>query len=192
MKPMLIATLTAATLAACAPATRVILLPQADRETALRVSTGRDRQQLSGPYAEADVSSGGYINVGKANAAWVASSYRALMAAQPRPAVPIAMHFEQGSSALTEQSEKELDAALTRAAEHDGATLVITPPAPSLAPDRIGNTLLGARVQAVRTYLIAHGFAPERIRIAPSAKPGGAGPDAPMPPGPAAVTVQVR
>lgn len=192
MKRMLIAALAAATLAACAPATRVILLPQADRETALRVSTGRDRQQLSGPYAEADVSSGGYINVGEANAAWVQSSYRALMAAQPRPAAPIAMRFERGSSALTPQSEKALDAALKGAAERDNATLVITPPAPSLAPDRIGNALSDARVQAIRTYLIAHGFAPERIRIAPNAKPGGAGPAAPAPPGPAAVTVRVR
>lgn len=190
MKSVLMAAAAAAALGACAPATQVILLPQADRVTALQVSTGRDSRKLSGAYAEAGVSSGGSINVGETNAARVQSRYAALLALPARSAQPLAIRFERGSGMLTPQSRKDLDGTVREAQGRADAAVEITLPAPGTAPDPGAGTSPGARAQAVRTYLIAHGVAPERIRITESTAPNGPAPAALR--GAPDITVQVR
>lgn len=163
MKSALISLATAAALSACASATQVVLLPHGGAASTLQVSTGRDSRELSGAYAEASVSSGGAINVGQSNADRVQSRYQALLAIRPEAARPLALHFDAGHVELTRQSRAQLDAAIKSAPE--GASADILNVAGSAALDTADSGLQARRAQAVRTFMIARGFDPGRIRI---------------------------
>ena len=160
---MLISLVAAAALGACASATQVVLLPRGNEASTLQVSTGRDSRELTGAYTEANVSSGGAINIGQSNADRVQSRYQALLAIRPEAARALALHFEAGHAELTRQSRSQLDAAIKSAPE--GASADILNVAGSAALDAADSDLQDRRAQAVRTFMIARGFDPGRIRI---------------------------
>lgn len=161
MKSLLISLTAAAALGACASATQVVLLPHDNAASTLQVSTGRDSRELTGTYAEANVSSGGFINVGQSNADRVQSRYRTLLAIQPEATRPLPLQFEAGRAELTTQSRTQLDTAIKDAASGANAEIVAATGVDSAA----GNQLWVRRAQAVRTFMIARGFDPGRIRI---------------------------
>ncbi|TAN14092.1 MAG: hypothetical protein EPN34_00270 [Burkholderiaceae bacterium] len=165
MKSLLISLTAAAALGACASATQVVLLPHDNAASTLQVSTGRDSRELTGTYAEANVSSGGFINVGQSNADRVQSRYRTLLAIQPEGTRPLPLQFEAGRAELTTQSRTQLDTAIKDAASGANAEIVAATGADGAAPGAADNQLWVRRAQAVRTFMIARGFDPGRIRI---------------------------
>ena len=168
MKSVLISLAAATALGACASATQVVLLPHGGAASTLQVSTGRDSRELTGAYAEANVSSGGAINVGQSNADRVQSRYQTLLAIQPESTRPLALHFEAGRAELTTPSRTELDAAIKGAPQGASADIMTASGLGSATLDPADHRLQARRAQAVRTFMIARGFDPGRIRITPS------------------------
>ena len=73
-----------ALLAGCAPATRVILLPQEGRQGAVEVQSGGSTTTLTAPYSAALVNPRQPVETEQLSAEEVDRRYRELLAAQPR------------------------------------------------------------------------------------------------------------
>jgi len=158
-------------LGACAPTTRVTLLPQADgKPSAVEVSTGKSKQLLAQPYQVANVARSGEITPDTTSADKVRAAYPQLIALQPLEPEHCVLNFEPNTTQLTAASQAELANVIARAQARAGGEIVVTG-----HTDRQGqqqNTeeasqerdkLSLERAQLVRTMLIERGFLPELI-----------------------------
>jgi outer membrane protein OmpA-like peptidoglycan-associated protein len=146
-------------LSACAPATRVTLLPQAGgTSSAVVVSTGRGEQVLNQPYAVADVNRRGGISTDTTTADQVRSAYPQLVALQPQPPERFVLQFEPGTSQLTEQSQAQLQQVIRQARARAGGEIVITGHTDRQGSLEANDKLSLERAQAIRALLIERGF----------------------------------
>ncbi len=153
-----------ALLSACAPATRITLLPQASGvPSALVVSTSQGVQVLTQPYAVAEVSRSGSISPETTTAEAVRERHPQLLALQPPAPQRFVLQFEPGSSLLTPESQAQLPEVIARAQARAGGEIVITGHTDRQGSLDANDRLSLARAQAVRALLIERGFAPERI-----------------------------
>jgi outer membrane protein OmpA-like peptidoglycan-associated protein len=154
-----------ALLSACAPATRITLLPQASgAPSALVVSTGQGMQVLAQPYAVAEVSRSGNINAAKTTTAQaVRERHPELLALQPPATQQFVLQFEPGRSLLTAESQAQLPEVIARAQARAGGEIVITGHTDRQGSLDANDRLSLERAQAIRALLIERGFAPERI-----------------------------
>ena len=151
-------------LAACAPATRVTLLPQAGgTPSAVAVSTAQGEQVLSQPYQVADVNRSGAISTDTTTAERVREAYPRLVALQPQPPERFVLQFEPGTSQLTEQSQAQLTQVITQARARAGGEIVITGHTDRQGSVEANDRLSLERAQAIRALLIERGFDAARI-----------------------------
>lgn len=151
-------------LSACAPATRITLLPQASgAPSAVVVSTSQGAQVLAQPYAVAEVSRAGGIGLETTTAEAVRERHPQLIALQPPAAQRFVLQFEPGSALLTPASQAQLPEVIARAQARAGGEIVITGHTDRQGSLDANDRLSLERAQAVRTLLIERGFAPERI-----------------------------
>jgi OmpA-OmpF porin, OOP family len=144
-----------ALLSACAPSTRVTLLPQADgKPSAVDVSTGQGAQAITQPYQVAVVGRGGALSLDSTTPEQVQKAYPALLALQPPPAERFVLEFEPGTSQLT---------VVTRAQARAGGDIVVTGHTDRQGSVEANDRLSLERARAVRALLIAQGLQPERI-----------------------------
>ena len=146
-------------LTACAPATRVTLLPQAGgASSAVAVSTGKGEQVLNQPYQVADVSRNGTISPGHHHRREGARS----LPPPDRVAAPAAerfvLQFEPGTSQLTAESQTQLSQVLTRAGARAGGEIVVTGHTDRQGSVEANDQLSLERAQAIRALLIERGF----------------------------------
>lgn len=154
----------AALLSACAPATRVTLLPQADgTPSAVEVTTGQGVQRISQPYQVASVSARGALSVDTTTADKVRETYPELVALQPPAPERFTLEFEPGTSQLTADSQAQLATVVARAQARAGGEIVVTGHTDRQGAVEANDRLSLQRAQAVRALLIERGFKADLI-----------------------------
>ena len=159
-----IAWLSAWCLVACAPATRVILLPErSGHNGAVEVKTGTGNQLLSKPYQTADVDQDGRV-VGKSiDPIAVMERYGRLLAQMPQPGESFVLHFETGGTQLTADSQAMLPAIAKRLRARQGGEITVTGHTDRVGLAAANDALSLQRAHAVRDALIAQGCDPNLV-----------------------------
>jgi len=153
-----------ALLGACAPQTRVILLPQANAEpSGVEVRVGDRVQVLTKPYQVAEVGQRGGIEVQTISAEQVLRDFPRLLNLQPSAPESFRLEFMPGSSDLTSASLEQLSTVVARAQARSGGDIVVTGHTDRVGSIEANDRLSLRRAQAVRNLLIERGFKPELI-----------------------------
>ena len=170
----------------CAPATRVVLLPQADKSASAVIVEARGEQaKLDHPHEEARVFTGkdelGYpyhpyetpsaslqrdVHTRQSTAEKVERRYGGLIAAAPPPAQHYTLYFELGSTQFTPESEAQVDGILQDAMQRPGGEIIITGHTDSVGDMGANDALSLRRANAIREMFIKHGFDPMRVDAA--------------------------
>lgn len=154
----------AVALLGCAPATTVVLLPQAGGRTGgVNVSTEAGLQSLTVPYQSAQVSSTGAVSVVQLSPTEVMSRYGALLVQAPPAPAHFTLYFETGGAALTDESAAQLADILALARARAGGEIVLTGHTDRVGSAAANDALSLQRAQAIRAQLVAQGFKPELI-----------------------------
>lgn len=153
-----------ALLAACAPTTRVTLLPQADGSASgVVVSTREGQQLLNQPYQVAEVARSGRIGTATTSAEQVRQAHPQLLAQRLPAPERFVLEFEPGTSLLTAESQARLADIVARAQARAGGEIVVTGHTDRQGTLEANDKLSLERAQAIRTLLIERGFKPELI-----------------------------
>lgn len=151
-------------LAACAPLSRVTLLPDADgRSTAVQVQGASGVQQLDQPYAVAAVHRTGAVDRAQTTAEAVQQKFGALLSLQPPGVQRFVLQFEPGTAMLTPDSQAQLPSILAQARALPGGELVVVGHTDRTGSPQANDVLSLQRAQAVRALLVEQGFQPELI-----------------------------
>jgi len=151
-------------LAACAPATRVVLLPQEGVPTAAVTVQARQGQVvLAQPYAVAEVASSGSVDTAQTDAQQVEKRYGQLLSVQPAAEQRFTLLFMPGGAQLTPESSAALADVLARATERPGGEVIIIGHTDRVGSVESNDTLSLQRAQAVRQLVIDRGFDPNRV-----------------------------
>lgn len=149
--------------AGCAPATRVVLLPQdssaaSASSSSVHVSAAGSAVTLSSAYATASVGAGQGVQAGQTDAQAVEKRYAQLLAVQPPAPLHFTLYFEPGTSQLTAESMSQLHDLLTRATARAGSDIVVTGHTDSVGTLESNDRLSLQRASAVRELIISRGF----------------------------------
>jgi len=151
-------------LSACAPATRVTLLPQANgKASAVEVTTGKGSQRIDRPYQVAEVGRRGDLSLDVTTAEQVRERHPQLLALQPLGPERFTLEFEPGTSLLTQASQAQLEDVIRRALARVGGEIVVTGHTDRQGSLEANDALSLQRAQAVRALLVERGFKPELI-----------------------------
>lgn len=121
------ALLAALLLSACAPITRVVLLPQADGSaSSVVVRTAKGEQILSTPYQRVSGQEDKQLTADATTAAEVQKAYPQLFAAKPPAPTKYTLNFMPGGTTLTPESQAALPKILEDVGKRQGADLVVT------------------------------------------------------------------
>lgn len=151
-----------AALSACAPATRVVVLPQ-EGGSAVEVSSRQQTARLDKPYATAEVSRGGQIAAEQSSAEAETKRYSALLAALPPPPQAFVLNFVTGSTDLTPESQQALREVLTLARNRPGGEIMVTGHTDTVGKLEANDQLSLRRAQALRELIIAQGYEASRV-----------------------------
>lgn len=152
-----------ALLAGCAPATRVVLLPQEGRQSAVVVEAGGATTTLAQPYTEALVYPRQPLEVDQISPEKVQTRYRELLAAQPAPEEKFTLYFETGGAQLTPESMAQLADLISRARARPGGEIIVTGHTDSVGAGPANDQLSLQRASAIRDLLVARGFEASRV-----------------------------
>ncbi len=158
----LVALLLAGVLAGCAPASRIVLLPQADA-SAIEVRTPNRTQVLTQPYQVAAVSARGEVSVGTTTPEKVREQFPRLLALQPATAQRYLLYFEPGGSQLTSESEARLAEVLAGASARPGGEIIVTGHTDRVGTLESNDALSLQRAAAIRAVLLQRGFDPALV-----------------------------
>lgn len=159
MRLRLLMLLAALAASGCAPVTRVVLLPQeAVPDAAVEVRARKAKTLLSGPWAVAEVSSRGTIEIGQTDEDTVRERHRQLLSVQPAATQRHTLHFMPGGSELTPESQAELTDVLARATERPGGEIVVIGHTDRVGTVQSNDALSLQRAHAVRALVIGRGF----------------------------------
>jgi outer membrane protein OmpA-like peptidoglycan-associated protein len=154
----------ALSLAACAPATRITLLPQGHGQpSAIVVTTPQGAQVVDQPYQVAEVQRDGALRLDQTSADEVRKTYPQLLALQPAAPETFVLQFEPGSSTLTGESQARLPDVIARAQARAGGEIVVTGHTDRQGALEANDQLSLERALAVRNLMIERGFKGELI-----------------------------
>lgn len=147
------------------PATRVILLPNADgHASTLTLSTGADVVILDKPYQLVDVRRDLSAHVQQLDAQAVQNFYPNLLNITPKAEEKFLLYFQTGGTELTAESEQTLQTVLAKARERRGGELVIIGHTDAQGDAAQNDALSLKRAQRLRDAIAATGFSAERIQ----------------------------
>ena len=151
-------------LSACAPTTRVVLLPQADNTaSAVIVRSTTTQIVLDVPYQRASATGTNALKGDTVNAEDIQKKYLGLFtAAPPRPSKFI-LNFLPGGTVLTPESEAALPEILTDVAGRAGADMVVTGHTDTKGATTANDELSLKRAGVVAQLLIDKGAPGTRI-----------------------------
>ncbi len=154
-----------ALVSACAPLSRVTLLPEADgRPTAVQVQACAGATQLlDQPYTVAAVQRHGSVDRVQTTAEAVQKQHGALLAVPLPQAQRFVLQFEPGTATLTPESQAQLPAILAQARALPGGELVVVGHTDRTGSPQVNDVLSLQRAQAVRALLVEQGFQSELI-----------------------------
>lgn len=157
------ATLATMLCVACAPAGRVVLLPQPNVSTAVTVSTASGSAVLDTPYAATNVSDKGELKKASSSEAEVKERYPDLLRLQPPAPQKFTLRFQPGTSELTPESAGELDAIIATARARAGGEIVIVGHTDRQGAADANDALSLRRANAIRDILTGKGFKAELV-----------------------------
>ncbi len=167
MKLLSIRLITAAfvvVLGACAPLTKVVLLPQTDGSaSAVLVKTAKYEQLLSTPYQRVSAQEDKAPKADTTTAAEVQKAYPQLYASMPPRATKYVLNFMPGGTTLTPESLAQLPKILEDATNRSGADLVVTGHTDSTGALAANDTLSLSRAKVVTQLLVDKGAAASRV-----------------------------
>lgn len=153
-----------ALLQACAPATRVILLPEgAGKISAVEVKTAAGSQMLAVPYQTAVVDKNGQVALTTTDPLVVMDRYGAMMAQMPASEEQFLLYFETGGAQLTALSQAQLPTILARARARKGGEIVVIGHTDRVGAVEANDALSLQRASTVRQLLVEQGFRAELI-----------------------------
>lgn len=151
-------------LQACAPISRVTLLPQADgRATAVQVQSAAGVVDLTQPYQTAALQRDGRLEAQQSNAEEVSKRHGAVLALPLLPPVRFTLQFEPGTSTLTPDSQNQLPGILEQATARAGGEIQVVGHTDRTGSPQANDTLSLQRAQAVCNLLIQRGFEPALV-----------------------------
>lgn len=151
-------------LGACAPLTKVVLLPQADGSaSAVLVKTAKYEQLLSTPYQRVSAQEDKALKADTTTAAEVQKAYPQLYASMPPRPTKYVLNFMPGGTTLTPESQAQLPKILEDATNRSGADLVVTGHTDSTGALAANDTLSLSRAKVVSQLLIDKGAAASRL-----------------------------
>ena len=154
-----------ALLAACAPSTRVVLLPDhGGKSTAVVVRNADAEQVLGQPYASTKALERGELKAETSSAEAVSKAYGDVIRLTPPIASTYTLQFLTGGATLTPQSQAELDTILSAATSRPGGEIVITGHTDTTGAPEANDRISQERANALRDQLVSRGFPPERIQ----------------------------
>jgi outer membrane protein OmpA-like peptidoglycan-associated protein len=150
--------------AACAPLTKVTLLPQADgSKSAVLVTSGKSEQLLTSPYQQAIGQEEKALKLDMTTAADVQKAHPQLFTAMPPKASKYILNFLPGGTNLTPESEAQLPALLADVTQRAGADLVVTGHTDTTGALAANDELSLKRAKVVAQLLVSKGAAESRI-----------------------------
>lgn len=151
--------LVAGLLSACAPVSRVILLPEeAGKSSAVVVTTPAGSQQISKPYQLVEITPEGQMTLGTTTPLAVMERYGNMLSQLPRPPEQFLLYFEPGGSTLTAESKALLSTILANARSRKGGEITVIGHTDRVGALQANDALSLGRAQAVRDLLVAQGF----------------------------------
>ena len=144
--------------AACAPAGRVVLLPQSTAPSAVVVTTASGSAELNTPYAAADLGRKGELTPVRSSEAEVRERYPDLLRLHPPAAQRFTLNFLPGTSSLTPESTAELDTVMSAARARSGGEIVVVGHTARLGAADANDALSLRRANAIRDLLVEKGF----------------------------------
>jgi OOP family OmpA-OmpF porin len=149
--------------AACAPAGRVVLLPQSDRPSALVVTSATGSATLAEPYAAAELGHQGELTPVRSSEAEVRKRYPDLLRLNPPAPQRFTLNFLPGTSDLTPESTAALETVLAAARARSGGEIVVVGHTDRQGATDANDALSLRRANAIRDLLVTKGFLGERI-----------------------------
>ncbi len=151
-------------LGACAPLTKVVLLPQADGSaSAVLVKTAKYEQLLSTPYQRVTAQADKELKLDATSAADVQKAYPLLYAAMPPSATKYVLNFMPGGTELTPESQAQLPIILENATNRPGADVVVTGHTDSTGALVANDALSLSRAKVVAQLLVDKGALASRV-----------------------------
>lgn len=148
-------------LSACAPITRVVLLPQSDGSaSSVIVKSATDEQVLSTPYQRVSAQKATPLKLDTTTLAEVVKTHPQLFATIPPAPSKYMLNFMPGGTTLTSESQATLPNILDDVTKRLGADLVITGHTDTTGALLANDELSLKRAQAVVQLLVSAG-APE-------------------------------
>jgi OmpA-OmpF porin, OOP family len=145
-------------LSACAPITRVVLLPQADGSaSSVMVKSARGSQVLNAPYQRVSVQEAEPLKTDATTAAEVQKAYPQLFAMVPPLPGKYILNFMPGGTVLTPESQAILPKILADATRRSGADMVVTGHTDTTGALLANDALSFKRAQAVVQLLADRG-----------------------------------
>lgn len=143
---------------ACAPAGRVVLLPQPNASSAVVVTTATASAELNTPYAATDLGPKGELKPALSSEAQVRERYPDLLRLQPPAPQRFTLNFLPGTSDLTPESTAELDRVMSAARARSGGEIVVVGHTDRQGAAEANDALSLRRANAIRGLLVAKGF----------------------------------
>jgi outer membrane protein OmpA-like peptidoglycan-associated protein len=152
-------------LTACAPRTRVVLLPDSTgQSTAVVVRNSDAEQVLDRAYATTQAKERGDMPTDVSDAATIEKEYGDVLRLTPAPAATYSLEFLTGGATLTPDSQAELETILTAAISRPGGEIVITGHTDTTGTPEANDRISQERANALRDLLIARGFPAARLQ----------------------------
>ena len=151
-------------LSACAPTTRVVLLPQADQTaSAVTVRSATTQIVLDVPYQRASSTGADALKGDTVTPQEIQKKYLGLFTAMPPRPAKFIVNFLPGGTALTPESEAALPKILAEVAARAGADMVVTGHTDTKGAAAANDELSLKRAAIVAQLLIAKGASATRI-----------------------------
>lgn len=146
-----------------APVDSVILLPEKDaRATAVTLTQGERRVELSTPYAGASTGAGGPQTF-TSSAQAVRERFGAALDAQPPRPTAFLLYFAEGRDVLTEESRAVVDRVFAEIAARPAPDIVVIGHTDTTGSQATNDALSLQRAETIRRELIGRGIPLQNI-----------------------------
>lgn len=152
-------------LAACAPVTEVVLLPEAGgRSSAVAVTHGDQQLVLDQPYAAARDNATG-TTAFTSSEADVKARWADALAAQPARPETFTLYFVEGKDVLTDESRRQVDKTLGEIARRPVPDVLVVGHTDALGSQASNDALAKRRAEYIRAELIRLGVPEANIQV---------------------------
>jgi len=154
-----------AALAACAPVTNVVLLPETGgRSSAVALTHGDKQVVLDQPYEAARDGATG-ITTYTTNEAEVKAGWGGALAAQPARAESFTLYFVEGKDVLTDESQKLVGKTLYEIAQRPVPDVLVVGHTDAVGSQAVNDALAQRRADFIRNELIRLGVPAANIQV---------------------------